>query len=159
MGFSESDLRQLEANQRAANPLSDSEERKLMAYMDDRAQRKSEADLERTCTQVLEMDGWRSLKTNPVSRRAHGKGFGELGMADYLYIRYETPPGTRRRGCAEVCWIEWKRPGTEAHPHQLDWQAAERNRGALVVLADVDFEATIDGFCAWYEASGLKRSR
>jgi hypothetical protein len=37
---------------------------------------------------MLVQDGWRALKTSPVSRRARGVGFGELGMADYLYIRY-----------------------------------------------------------------------
>ena len=52
-----------------------------------RAVTMGEAELERTCTNMLVLDGWRALKTNPVSRRARGAGFGELGMADYLYIR------------------------------------------------------------------------
>src|SRR5271156_70358 len=91
----------------------------------------SEAQIERTCTQFLELDGWRSLKTDPVSRREWAKGFGEPGMADYLYIRYEPepydvhrdvtppadPPGSTKIGwwqpvfeCqAEILWIEWKR--------------------------------------------------
>ena len=53
-----------------------------------RAVTMSEAEMERTCTAMLVQDGWRPLKTSPVSRRARGVGFGELGMADYLYLRY-----------------------------------------------------------------------
>jgi len=41
----------------------------------------SEAHFQRTCTELLERDGWRSLRTDPVSNRAHGKGFGEKGMS------------------------------------------------------------------------------
>jgi len=80
----------------------------------------SEADIQRTCSELLEWDGWRALRTDPVSDRAtvdairraimgvpelnhvrelilkvikrcvRGKGFGELGMPDHLYIRYPT---------------------------------------------------------------------
>jgi len=121
-----------------------------------------EAQLEKTCTEMLELDDWRSLKTDPVRNREWGKGFGELGMADRLYIRYGWP-SERFWGTALVMWIEWKcmRPGrktaTKAQQHQLDWIAAERARGALVLLAGVDFPATFEGFKAWYLNSGLNR--
>jgi hypothetical protein len=165
MGFSEAELRQLEENQRRANPT-DSNSGKHQPFEYDPSP-KSEAELERICTQVLEMDGWRSLKTNPVSRRARGAGFGELGMADYLYIRYpdpRLPMGTQKcmkmghLGPCDVMWIEWKRQGGLPEEHQIKWIVAERNRGALVLLAGQDFPATVDGFCAWYESSGLKRA-
>jgi hypothetical protein len=160
MGFSESDLRQLQENQRAAaeagiaskpNPAVDAVYSK---FQRDR----SEAELERDCTNILIQDGWRALKTDPVSRRAWGKGFGEKGMADHLYIRYESDPGQRRRGSAEIMWIEWKRGNEESKPHQDSWQQREHERGALVLAANRDFPATVDGFMAWYKASGLKRS-
>src|ERR1035438_8174822 len=47
-----------------------------------------EALIEAECTKLLEEDGWRALRTDPVSDKAKGKGFGEIGMADHLYIRY-----------------------------------------------------------------------
>ncbi len=51
-----------------------------------------ERDIAKTCSDVLIWDGWRMLVTDPVSDRARGKGFGELGMADRLYIRYASLP-------------------------------------------------------------------
>lgn len=123
----------------------------------------SEAALERTCTEYLAWDGWRSLKTDPVSRREWGKGFGEPGMADALYIRYGwTKPLAKgdllAEVLAEVLWIEWKRKGGKAKAHQQTWHTLERKRGALTLIAGVDFEASIEGFKAWYRASGLKRN-
>jgi hypothetical protein len=170
MGFSEAELLQLRENQRRANP-----ERAVPARETPAAIARSEAELERDCTNILIHDGWRALKTNPVSRRAHGKGFGERGMADYLYIRYlhhakiefYTCHGTRvttvlKHPASEVMWIEWKRrtetgTDTKAAEHQKDWHRDERCCGALTLIAGEDFPATVDGFAAWYEASGLKR--
>lgn len=124
----------------------------------------SEAHLERQCSDFLALDGWRTLKTDPVSRKEWGKGFGEKGMADRLYLRYwyqQTAQSNDETEClywpAEVMWIEWKRPSGKAAPHQRAWIATERLRGALVLLADVDFPATYDGFLAWYRTSGLLR--
>lgn len=122
-----------------------------------------EADIERTCSDLLALDGWRPLKTDPVSDRERGKGFGELGMADRLYLRYAAPvqpiqPLTMAAS-AQVMWIEWKRPGEKLKPHQVAWHIAERARGALTLRAGVDFEATVDGFIAWYRRSGLNRGR
>lgn len=130
--------------------------------------RLSEADLERQCSDLLALDGWRTLKTDPVSRREWGKGFGELGMADRLYIRYGIRYAIEGRGYAvgaglfvsredEVMWIEWKRPDGRNKQHQKKWQRDERIRGALVLVAREDFPATFEGFCAWYAGSGLMR--
>ena len=130
----------------------------------------AESDLERYGTDLLALDGWRSLKTDPVSRREWGKGFGEKGMADRLYIRYASDDEvwlqTKVRydstinsahSRAQVLWIEWKTPRGKAEPHQRIWINVERGRGALVLLAGEDFEATPEGFLAWYRGSGLLR--
>jgi hypothetical protein len=122
-----------------------------------------ERDIQNACTGYLELDGWRSLQTDPVSDRRRGKGFGEAGMADHLYIRYPICGNfkPRAQADAEVMWIEWKRMkgknATKATQHQLDWHAAERARGALTLIAGVDFPASIEGFIKWYEQSGLNR--
>ena len=128
----------------------------------------SEAHVEHTCTAMLELDGWRALKTDPVSRREWGKGFGEKGMADCLYIRYH-PEAIRlhsrtlcETAAAEVLWVEWKtmrgEKATKLAGHQVDWHTLERKRGALTLKAGVDFPATIEGFKRFYETSGLMRN-
>lgn len=143
-----------------------------------------ERDIQRTCTEFLEWDGWRSLRTDPVSRREWGKGFGEPGMADHLYIRYldgasivheSAAAGMKftamlKRPAAEVLWIEWKRlrpskngktwaRATKAAIHQKAWHVLERKRGALTLIAGEDFPASIEGFQDWYRKSGLQRRR
>lgn len=131
----------------------------------------SESHIEQTCTAWLELDGWRSLKTDPVSRREWGKGFGELGMADRLYIRYRDifavadmtackrllPALADLETLAQVLWIEWKTPTGAVKPHQADWHHAERNRGAMTLIAGMNFPASIEGFQNWYRESGLMR--
>ena len=135
----------------------------------------NEAHIQRTCTEYLELDGWRSLRTDPMSRRDWGKGFGELGMADYLYIRYhprsyefhhdrEVPNGIGGwdKGVtaqAVVMWIEWKRIGGKPTIAQAEWHKAERAHGALTLVAGVDFPASIEGFMGWYRTSGLLRNQ
>lgn len=122
-----------------------------------------EKHIQQTCTEFLEWDGWRSLKTDPVSRREWGKGFGELGMADHFYIRYQrTAPVHVERSFTEsseceFMWIEWKRKGGKAAQHQTAWHTLERKRGALTLIAGLDFPASIEGFKVWYRASGLQR--
>ena len=131
-----------------------------------------ERDIEKTCSDFLSLDGWRMLKTDPVSNRALGKGFGEKGMADCLYIRYrpwlvEVHVGQKKPGDdpwmkvvttqAEVIWCEYKSPRGRAGPHQLAWHEAERARGALTLIAGQDFEASIEGLMGWYRSSGLMR--
>lgn len=140
----------------------------------------SEADIARTCSDLLQADGWRMIITDPVSDRARGKGFGELGMADRLYIRYASLPTMIPRSAMpslpkigggkdnehtiwgdEVMWIEWKRErrrrATKPTELQMLWHQAERARGAFTLVAGVDFPATIGGFREWYAKSGLAR--
>ncbi len=129
----------------------------------------TESMIQQTCTQMLEWDGWRALRTSPVSNKARGVGFGEPGMADHLYIRYiprnqSHPPSNVPSGVAEVMWIEWKRlekngKPTQAAQHQKEWHTLERKRGALVLVAGEDFQASIEGFREWYKTSGLMRKR
>jgi hypothetical protein len=120
----------------------------------------SEADLARAATDFLKLDGWRPFKTDPVSNRELGKGFGEKGMADYLYLRYGYLK-RKRFGptdvLAEVMWIEWKTPRGRLATHQHFWRETEVNRGAVALIAGVDFPATLEGFLDWYYASGLQR--
>ena len=78
------------------------------------------------------------------------KRVGEAGMPDCLAIRYSDVPIT-------VMWIEFKRPGGKPSQAQLVWHRDERARGALTLIAGVDFEPTIEGFMAYYAQSGLKR--
>lgn len=122
----------------------------------------SEADVQQAVVQFLELDGWRSIRTDPVSDRARGKGFGEVGMPDYLFVRYEAshfcqtdlPPACliARGAWARVLWIEFKRAGQKPKPHQQAWIDAERTRGALVMVVD-----DVDAFRHWYFTSGLNR--
>ncbi len=121
----------------------------------------SEADIQRTCTELLELDGWRALRTDPVSRREWGKGFGEKGMADYLYIRYadyadRSPVWASQ---AQVLWVEYKSRRGSLKPHQKVWIDAERDRGAFVAVTGETFVPSVDGFVAWYNQSGLARRR
>jgi hypothetical protein len=117
-----------------------------------------ESEIEAECTKLLEEDGWRPLRTDPVSDKGRGKGFGELGMADHLYVRYEFDPlhgpGDNCRG--QILWIEFKRPGKKPKKHQIEWHTKERARGALTLIAGEDFPATVKGFTEWYADSGLR---
>lgn len=129
----------------------------------------TEAHIQQACSSYLELDGWRALRTDPTSDRARGKGFGEVGMADHLYIRYLTnwrmlldnghrvtlPAGY---GFAQIIWVEYKSASGKLKPAQLQWAAAERARGAMVWLATRDFPPTIEGFQNFYRASGLARN-
>jgi hypothetical protein len=115
----------------------------------------SERDIERTCTEYLQLDGWRILKTNPCSDKSRGKGFGELGMSDTLAIRYSNCLG----GYAEVVWFEWKSEFGILAKRQLSWHLAERARGGITFIAGKDFRASIDGFLEWYRGSGLNRGK
>jgi antitoxin (DNA-binding transcriptional repressor) of toxin-antitoxin stability system len=122
----------------------------------------SEAFIEGECTKILEEDDWRAWRTDPVSDHNRGKGFGELGMADHLYIRY-TPMAAVREwrfvatAPAQVMWIEFKRPGEKPKKHQTLWHIKERARGALTLIAGEDFPASVEGFRQWYAGSGLAR--
>jgi hypothetical protein len=112
-----------------------------------------EAMIEAECCRLLAEDGWRILKTDPVSDRRRGKGFGELGMADTLCLRYG-----RKGSVCEAIWIEWKAPSGRVKKHQAEWHTKERARGAMTVIGGVDFRASVKGFMSWYRASGLART-
>ncbi len=143
--------------------------------------RLSEADVTRQVCDFLEAEGWRGVRMNVggMSYRAITKktgwaggdvvdryvAFGEPGMPDWLFIRYDDKP---RRGPAEfrrgardsdpkinadfwrsrccVMWIEMKGPGKKPSAHQLAWHEAERTRGALVKVVD-HFETFRDWYC------------
>jgi hypothetical protein len=121
----------------------------------------SEAHIQKACTDLLELDGWRTIRTDLPHLR--GLGVQEKGMPDNLYIRYEAV----RSGDGDVIkshpewtdtmWIEWKKKGGKAAQHQKDWHQAECARGALTLIAGQDFEASISGFQEFYRASGLMR--
>lgn len=131
-----------------------------------------EADIERTCTELLQLDGWRSLRMEATHqtharRRGESKGVGEPGMADHLYIRYGLALQTEHRKIpAEVMWIEWKRPGGKITEQQELWHSQERGRGAVTLIAGRDFgqeaktgQEMITAFIVLYRASGLNRGR
>src|SRR5215472_2629333 len=111
-----------------------------------------EAPIQAECTKILEADGWRALQTDPVRSRIRGKGFGEIGMADHLYIRYGSRP------YAQVLWIEYKRSkGGRVSKEQRAWHTREHARGARTAIAGEDFAPTVEGFRTWYTASRLQR--
>lgn len=123
-----------------------------------------EPHIQRAVTDFLQLDGWRAIRTDPVSDRARAKGFGELGMPDYLFVRYWNlqdtewgrAAGDKERTWAavrsDVLWIEFKRRGKKPRRDQLIWHDVERKRGALVLVVD-----DIQEFIAWYQTSGLQR--
>lgn len=134
----------------------------------------TEADVQRTCTAWLERDGWRALKLEPVhdpGRKRGSQGFGEIGMTDYIYIRYLghelniVPPnftrpvgflnwfwGVPRAILTQTLWWEWKRFGEKPTAAQLRWHEVERARGAYVGWSD-----SIESFMEAYRTLGLAR--
>jgi hypothetical protein len=120
----------------------------------------SEADVQKAVVQILELDGWRAIRTDPVSDKSRGKGFGEVGMPDYLFIRYlngsvlEYPGGhmVLKRPAAEVLWVEFKRKNGVPRAHQVAWHTNENARGGMVRIAD-----DAGDFREWYKTSGLMR--
>lgn len=129
-----------------------------------------EALIQEEITRILSEDGWRALRTDPVSDRGRAKGFGEVGMADYLYLRYWNSadprgpvPGYKTR-CydpqGESLWIEFKRGrGGVLSKSQRSWHTKERSRGALTLIAGEDFPSSVEGFREFYRKSGLQRNR
>lgn len=117
-----------------------------------------ERDINAGIKTLLELDGWHVFLMETVSRREWGKYTGEVGMPDILAIRYCVGPmGLFSRVLSQVLWCEGKRPHGIVAPNQRLWHAAERERGALVIVAGEDFEASCDGWLAWYRKSGLMR--
>lgn len=106
-----------------------------------------ERDIQQTCTEFLELDGWRAFRTELTIQRERGRVVGERGQPDYLYLRYTDD------GMARVLWIEYKKPGEKPRPDQLAWHDAERKRGGIVLVVD-----DIDWFMRWYRLGGLARN-
>lgn len=135
------------------------------------APRLKEADIQKACADFLALDGWWPLQTDPCSDRGRGKGFGQRGMADHLFLRpglYLTqrtikfgmpfPPALYMlSACGEILWVEFKRPGALPQYHQLEWHDYMRVQGFLTVIAGIDFAPTYDDFVTWYRQSGLLR--
>ena len=124
-----------------------------------------EKSIQAAIKDFLMLDGWRVFETDK-QRRHHDTGsvrhpLAEPGMADMLCVRY--------LGCvainpsdvsiSEVMWIEAKRLGGKPSLDQTIWIAAERERGALVVVLGEDCEASIDGWLESYRRSGLMRRK
>lgn len=124
-----------------------------------------ERDIERACSQLLQLDNWRVIVTDPPQLR--GLGVSEKGIPDRLFLRYYPNTKFFARGdrdtllgpysACEVLWCEFKRPGGKASAYQKAWHLLERKRGALVILAGQDFPASYEGFLDWYRGSGLNR--
>ena len=110
--------------------------------------------------QFLEIDRWRMFRTQLVVQKAGQKivgKVGELGQPDYLAIRYKWTSNDAEWWSvqAEVMWLEFKRgkSGRISKAQEL-WHAAERKRGALVLVV-----SNFDEFRRWYiQESGLNRS-
>jgi hypothetical protein len=118
----------------------------------------SEALIEAECTKFMEEDGWRALRTDPVSDKSRGKGFGELGMADHLYMRIVGSLVDRENEfCCELLWVEFKARKGKVSKHQTAWHARERARGFQTWIASVDFGASVIGFKEYYAESNLMR--
>jgi len=111
-----------------------------------------ESDIEDAIISLLAWDGWRVFKFGWALTEAK-REIGEVDSPDLLCVRYMgcSP------GLAEIIWIEGKSLLGKASGMQKLWHDAERKRGATVLVAGVDFVASVDGFRRWYEASSLKR--
>ena len=130
-----------------------------------------EADIQEACSTLLELDGWRRIRTD--LKHLRGMGVQEPGIADDLFIRYDDFDWVGSIGEAnemsvkvlsQVMWIEFKRIDprglrTKASQKQIDWHELERKRGALTLIAGFDFEPTTEGFRTFYKSSGLMRKR
>lgn len=98
----------------------------------------TEAHVQQAVVEFLQLDGWRAFRTELTVQRERGRVVGERGQPDYLFIRYRgfvggskfsslaSPPS---QTCADVVWIEFKRPGETPGKHQLAWHEAERSSG------------------------------
>lgn len=110
-----------------------------------------ESALERQIADFLALDEWtvRHLELNYSERKR--KSVGEPGMPDLLCIRYHAKPHW-----ANLLWIECKTPKGRYRLEQKAWALRERRWGATVLHMGIDFDASIDGFMAWYQQSGLQ---
>lgn len=132
-----------------------------------------EKHVEQAIVDYLTLDGWHCRKMEQNFSEKKRKTVGEKGMPDQQCIRYGYfAAGERPRICsldarAENLWIECKRErggkiGSKAEKARIEqkaWHARERERGALTIILGEDCPATVDGFIAWYAASGLQRRK
>lgn len=107
-----------------------------------------ERDVTRQVRDFLEWRGWRPVRMQVAAFARPTDGamvrVGEVGMADYLFVRY-----LPRTGAALALWVEFKRPkGGRVAAHQKAWHERERERGAEVWRVD-----DLDNFAARYEAA------
>ncbi len=122
-----------------------------------------EAPIQAECIQLLIEDGWWPLRTDPVSDRKRGTGFGAIGFADYTVFRpmrvtQLVPLQKMPAGCAcEVLFLEFKSPKGSPSKEQLKWHRNQRAMGFATFIAGVDFPPSVQGFKEFYRASGLAR--
>ena len=122
-----------------------------------------EAPIQAECCKILEQDGWWILRTDPVSDRRRGTGFGAIGFADITAFR---PMRVTQlvliqkfpQGCpCEVLFLEFKSPKGKPSKEQLKWHQTQRAMGFATFIAGQDFPASTEGFREFYSASGLQR--
>ncbi len=121
-----------------------------------------ESSLESAVATLMQLDGWRYFHTEYALTQG-GRPVLEPNMPDAFFIRYLD--GKEGCGCplpfgcccSHTIWVEFKRVGKKATGEQRLWHAAERKRGAIMLVAGVDFTADTEGFKVWYRASGLMR--
>lgn len=124
-----------------------------------------ESSLESGVATLMQLDGWRYFHTEYALTQG-GRPVLEPNMPDALFVRYLSKVhGTCMCAmqfgccCAHTIWVEFKRVGKKPTGEQKLWHAAERKRGAIVLVAGDTFPATIEGFKLWYASSGLARHR
>lgn len=123
----------------------------------------TEREIQEAASSFLALDGWRRIRTDLAHLR--GMGVQEKGMADDLYIRYmgftdqtyAKLANPLSQSACEIMWCEWKRRTGKVAAHQHAWHAQERARGALTLIAGIDFLPSVEGFMDWYFQSGLAR--
>ncbi len=108
----------------------------------------SEGQIQRTCEDFLKINGWRIFRLEMNYSERKRKVIGEAGAPDCMAVRYL--PTDR-----EILFIEWKSAKGKPSLKQLDWHRNERSRGAMTVIAGVDFKPTPEDFIQWYKDSGL----
>jgi hypothetical protein len=108
----------------------------------------TERDVARQVRDFLGPHGWRCLRMNSaLVGRPQGGAFrvGEVGMPDYLFLRYFAHPMEPGKFDLRQLWIEVKAPGGRLRPAQVEWAKNEAAQGATVLMVD-----DIDKFRSWY---------
>lgn len=157
---------------RSARAISDSGRARPAKPRKSRALAVKEADIEATCSTWLALDGWTVEHTEATFDRERRRGTGRVGMADTLAMRPlfalpythcgklvypKLPPDLRPwdKSQAQVLKIEWKAKNGKLSEAQFRWHLEQSALGLVTLVAGRDFAKTIEGFKAWYRASGL----